>query len=143
MHRYRNESAGFTLIEVMVVVVIIGVLTMVAIPSYNDYILRGRIAEATSALSDGRVRMEQFFQDNKTYVAGPCPPATASFTYACPGPTNTTYTIIANGIAGSNVSAFSFSIDQNNTRQTISAVSGWAGVALPQNCWITRKNGVC
>jgi len=143
MHRFRNESAGFTLIEVMVVVVVIGILTMVALPSYNDYIIRSRIAEATSALADGRVKMEQFFQDNKTYEGGTCPPATESFTYNCSDLTNTTYTITASGRAGSNVAAFSFSIDQANTRQTISTKSGWSSVTLPQNCWITKAGGTC
>lgn len=143
MHRFRNESAGFTLIEVMVVVVVIGILTMVAFPSYNDYIIRGKIAEATSALSDGRVKMEQSFQDNKTYVGGTCPPATESFTYNCSDLTNTTYTITASGKADSNVAAFSFSIDQANTRRTTGAKSGWTSATLPQDCWITKKGGAC
>lgn len=143
MRCFHNKPAGFSLIEVMVVVVVIGILTMVAFPSYNDYIIRGKIAEATSALSDGRVKMEQFFQDNKTYVGGTCPPATESFTYNCSDLTNTTYTITANGKAGSSVSAFSFSIDQANTRRTIGAKSGWTSATLPQDCWITKKGGAC
>lgn len=143
MRRFHNKLAGFTLIEIMVVVVVIGILTLVAFPSYNDYIIRGKIAEATSALSDGRVKMEQFFQDNKTYVGGTCPPATESFTYNCSDLTNTTYTITANGKAGSNVAAFSFSIDQANTRRTTGTISGWTSATLPQDCWITKKGGAC
>ncbi len=143
MRCFHNKPAGFSLIEVMVVVVVIGILTLVAFPSYNDYIIRGKIAEATSALSDGRVKMEQFFQDNKTYVGGTCPPATESFTYSCTDLSNTTYTITANGKAGSNVANFSFSIDQSNTRRTTGANSGWTSATLPQNCWITKKGGAC
>lgn len=143
MRCFHNKPAGFSLIEVMIVVVVIGILTMVAFPSYNDYIIRGKIAEATSALSDGRVKMEQFFQDNKTYVGGTCPPATESFTYSCTDLSNTTYTITASGKAGSNVANFSFSIDQSNTRRTTSVRSGWTSATLPQNCWITKKGGAC
>ncbi|HRA98738.1 MAG TPA: type IV pilin protein [Nitrospira sp.] len=143
MHRFHRNSAGFSLIELMVVVAVIGIMAVVGFPSYNDYIIRGRIAEATSALSDGRVRIEQFFQDNKTYAGGACPPATESFTYDCSNLTNTTYTITANGNAGSSVSDFSFSIDQSNTRKTTGTKSGWAGAALPQDCWITKRGGVC
>jgi type IV pilus assembly protein PilE len=143
MRRFHNKPAGFSLIEVMVVVVVIGILTMVAFPSYNDYIIRGQITEATSALSDGRVKMEQFFQDNKTYVGGTCPPETESFTFACSDLSNATYTITANGKAGSNVAAFSFSIDQANTRKTTGTKSGWTSATLPVDCWITKKGGAC
>lgn len=48
---------GFTLIELMVV-----------IPAYQDYVTRGRIAEATSELASKRVLMEQWFQDSRSYV---------------------------------------------------------------------------
>lgn len=143
MHRVRNESAGFTLIELLIVIAVIGILTTVALPSYNDYIIRGRIAEATSALADGRVKMEQFFQDNKTYVGGTCPATTDSFTYACTDLTATTYTITATGKAGSNVAAFGYSIDQANARRTTGLKSGWSSATLPQNCWITKAGGAC
>ncbi len=143
MHRFNDKSAGFTLIEVMIVVVVIGILTVVAMPSYTDYVIRGKIAEATAGLSDGRVKMEQFFQDNKTYVGGPCPPATDAFTYDCTDLTISTYTITAAGKAGSNVAAFGYSIDQANTRRTTGLKSGWSSASLPQTCWITKKGGTC
>ena len=66
----RREK-GFSLVEVMIVVVIIGILAAVAIPNYNDYLMRSKVPEATSRLSDLRVRMEQYFQDNRTYAAAP------------------------------------------------------------------------
>ena len=66
-----NKQSGFTLIELMIVVAIVGILATIAYPSYSDYVIRGRIPEATSALAAKRVQLEQFFQDNRTYVGAP------------------------------------------------------------------------
>ena len=47
-----------------------GILAAIALPSYRDYIIRSRIAEATSALAAKRVRMEAFYDNNRTYARG-------------------------------------------------------------------------
>lgn len=134
-----SKQQGFTLVELMVVVVIIGILATVAVPSFSNYSIRGKLAEATSALSDGRVKMEQFYQDNRTYVGGTCPAATSNFTYACSNLTANTYTITATG--KSSLSVFSYTIDQTNTKQTTALKAGWGTV--PANCWITSAGGSC
>lgn len=134
-----SKQQGFTLVELMIVVVVIGILASLAIPSYSNYTIRGKLAEATSTLSDGRVKMEQFFQDNRTYANGTCPAATTNFTYACSNLTAATYTITATG--NGNLSVFSYTIDQSNTKQTTALKSGWGTV--PANCWITSSGGSC
>ena len=142
-----KKQNGFTLVELMIVVAIIGILSAIAMPSYNDYVTRGKLPEATSALSDGRIKMEQFFQDNRTYDKNgdgtTCPPgipaATTNFTYACNNLSPTTYTITATGIGS--LSVFSYSIDQSNTKRTTALKAGWGTV--PANCWITQKGGAC
>lgn len=137
------KQKGFTLIELMIVVAIVGILTSIAVPSYNDYVIRGRLIDGTAALADGRVKMEQYFQDNLTYAGATnppqCPAATANFTYACSALTTTTYTITANGIGM--VSGFSYTIDQANLKQTTGFKSGWGTPTQP--CWITTKRGTC
>ena len=109
-----RRKAGFTLIELMIVVAVIAILATVAFPSYRDYVNRGEVAEANSALSDGRIQMEQYFQDNRTYIGGPCPAATSNFTFACDRLTATTYTVTATGTGG--LSSFSYSINETNTK---------------------------
>ena len=52
----------------MTVVLIVAILGAIALPTYKDQARRGQIQDGTSVLSDSQVRMEQFFQDNKTYV---------------------------------------------------------------------------
>ena len=72
--RSTRRARGFTLIELMMTVAIAAILAAVAIPMYRDYVVRSRIIDATSRLSDFRVRMEQFFMNNRTYesVGGAC-----------------------------------------------------------------------
>lgn len=142
-HRLLNQS-GFTLVELMVVVAIIGILASIAVPAYTDYVKRGKAAEATSTLGDLKVKMEQYFQDNRTYVGadllvpGPCsPPAgtTKYFTYACALTANT-FTITATGVASHGMTGFSFGVDQNNAKT--STFDGTSGA-----CWLSSKTGSC
>lgn len=139
-----KTQRGFSLIELMVVVVVVAILAAVAIPSYTDYVKRGKLVEGTSALSDGRVKMEQFFQDNRTYVGGPAPAATDYFTYAASNTSTTTYTITATGTR--DLVGFVYTIDETNTKRTTAAPAGWATAGMPgtpATCWIRYKGGTC
>jgi len=64
---FNNLQSGFTLIEVMIVVVIISILAAVAVPSYQSYILRSKRADATNKLTDIANQQLQYFMDNRVY----------------------------------------------------------------------------
>ena len=125
---------GFTLIEMMVVVVVIGILASVGYPAYGNYVLRGKIMEATSELSDGRIKMEQSFQDNLTYVGGTCPDPTQNFTFACVG-TASTYTITATANLGGK--SFVYTINQDNVK---TSTTDWGNSGT---CWVLKDGGGC
>ncbi len=140
-----KKPGGFTLIELLVTVTIVGILAAIALPSYNQYVVRGKLTEAYSNLLAIRVQSEQWFQDNRTYAGMPCSTTNAKyFGYACSNLAPTTYTVTAAGIAGTDVEGIAFTIDQSNAKATVvtgvAATKGWAGNAT---CWIVRKNGSC
>lgn len=131
------KQKGFTLLELMIVVAIIGILAGIALPAYQDYVKRGKAAEATAGLADMRVRMEQFYQDNRTYAGAPCvAPDDRYFTFACVSDANT-YTITATGRAAQNVDGLIFTIDQDNLKT--SEYDGTVGA----DCWLSSKSGAC
>lgn len=148
-----RRISGFTLIEVMITVAIIGILARIAYPSYVEYVTRGKISEATSNLANMRVNLEQYYQDNRTYVGAcvagttaPLPTGTKYFTFTCPTLTATTFTVTATGIAGKGMDGFVYTVDQGNNQVTTitagsaAATAGWTGNAA---CWVIRKGGSC
>lgn len=134
----------------MIAVAIIGILTAIALPNYSDYMLRAKLVEAQSTLSAHRVKMEQFFQDNRTYLnacapgsAAVTPATTANFSFACtPAPDATSYTVQATGLGS--VAGFVFTIDQSNNRTTVvSGTPASHGYASSATCWVRKKPAQC
>lgn len=138
---------GFTLIELLIVVAIIGVIAAIAVPQYGDYVTRSKLTEATATLSEQRVKMEQYFQDNRTYVSAcatgsiAATPTGRYFTYACSNETTTTFTVTATGIVAQGTDGFIFTINQANSRATTGVKTGWNGAGA--TCWVTNKAGGC
>jgi type IV pilus assembly protein PilE len=63
-----NRGAGFTLIEAMIVVTVLGILAMIAFPSYSQYVVRANRAVAKSAVMRIAGQQESFFTDRKQYA---------------------------------------------------------------------------
>ena len=149
-----KTQKGFTLVELMTVVAVMAILAVIAVPAYNDYVTRGKIPEATANLSDLRVKMEQWYQDNRNYqnaaatacgVTMPAAPVVRYFTFTCANPGgNQFYTLTATGTVS--MLGFVYTINESNVKtSTITAGSkaaqnSWTGNA---NCWVTRKGGSC
>jgi len=67
----RRREAGFTLVEMMITVLIVGILASIALPAYNGQIRKSRRTEARTALLDLAAREERFMAANNTYTASP------------------------------------------------------------------------
>ena len=144
-----SRQSGFTLIELMIVVAIIAILASIALPAYQDYVVRAKIPDATSKLANFRVRMEQYFQDNRRYsnpagttTCGVTSPASdntpPTFNFTCTAPTDTAYLATATG--ANSMLGLNYTINQSNQKASTRTKTGWAGNT---NCWITQKGGKC
>lgn len=144
-----SRQTGVTLIELMVTLGIVAILSAVAVPAYGDYVKTGRLPQATNNLSSMRAKLEQYFQDNRSYL-GACAagtiaalPAEDDFAYSCTTLTATSYVVRAEGKG--KVAGFAFTIDEKNNKQTVALPSGWgmASESAPVKCWVRKKGGVC
>ena len=148
--QHRKRLPGFTLLEVMITVAIVGILASIALPMYFDQVTRSKIIDGTTRLGDFRSKMEKYFMDNRRYVtvAGgavcgipdPLPAASDAFAITFGPCTNTTYTITATGRPAYGMSAnFIYQVDQTNAKSSVGP-AGW--LAAP-TCWAVRKDGSC
>ena len=132
----------------MNVVAIVGILASVALPAYSDYVRRGQLPEAFSALADYRAKMEQYYQDNRNYGnATDCAnsstanswnsfAATEHFRFDCdPSADLQSYTLTATGRAGATVGHV-FTINHNGDRAT----TQFKGATVVASCWLTKSS---
>jgi type IV pilus assembly protein PilE len=64
-----KKHRGFTLIEMMITVAIVGILAAIAIPQYSEYVRRGKRTECKAAMLRASQQMEKFYSNNNQYPA--------------------------------------------------------------------------
>ena len=159
-----QRTQGFTLIELMITVAIIAVIAAIAVPNYTDYVTRSKFSEAHGQLGDLRVKMEQYYMDNRRYSTttgggtcgipggnSPTTQGTRYFTYTCAS-TNPNaagdqqYTLTATGNSGQGLAGIAFTLNHANARATtVTASTAMAnkGYAANTSCWVLKKPAQC
>jgi len=151
--RPARRAAGFTLIELMIVVAIVAILATVAFPAYTSYIRRGQMQEAFTNLADYSIKLEQYYEDNKNYGAtsgttcatattanawnGFAPTGAAYFTFSCVmANSGQSFTVTATGSGGA-VSGgnYIYTIDSAGNKAT----TKFAGTTVALSCWASRS----
>jgi type IV pilus assembly protein PilE len=132
-----RRNKGFTLIELMITVAIVGILAMIALPSYESYVQRTRRAEAKTELSALAQRLERCFSQFGTYLtgtgcsvgAGPFTTPEGYYSIAISNRSATTYTLTASpqGAQQADSKCGNFTLNHLGQR----SASGTLGAA----CW--------
>ena len=140
----KSSSAGFTLIEIMIAVTIIGILAAIAIPQYRDYVLRGQLQQLTARLSEFKLRLEQRYADNRDYSGSLCPATLSSasetnYTIACVLSGLASQGFLLTGTGQGPLNGFSYTIDQAGTKNTTGQGSNWGGAV--NGTWVDKKGG--
>lgn len=132
----KPKSQGFTLIELMIVVAIVGILAAVALPAYREHVRKAQRAEAQAVLLEAAQFMERWFTTNNTYVGAVLPAAlqtspkgavTTRYQIAPSAVTATTFTLTATQLIG-DTSCGNFTLTQTGQR-------GHTGTWPLAQCW--------
>lgn len=140
--KIKNKVNGFTLIELMIVVLIVGILGSLAYPSYVDYVRNSKLPEGATKLAKIKNKMEHYFQDERTYT-GACDStsikellkSTDNFKYECEAE-NETFKLNAFGTS-KQTTGFQYLINEKGEKETVSSPDGYS----TGSCWVMNKTG--
>ncbi len=140
-------AEGFSLIEVMVALAIAAIIAVFTVPSYRDHVLRSRIPEATSGLLLTGMRLEQHYQDHRSYAnaargCGIALPPAGQFTFNCTVPADgQSFLLSATGRGDGSMASFGYTLDHRGAQRTTALPTDWGTV--PADCWIEKRQASC
>ena len=140
----KKVQQGFTLIELMIVVAIIGILAAIAIPAYQDYTIRAQVSEGLSISSAAKVAATEYWQDRGTFPAdhteaglAPANQITGKYVDSVEVASTGEITVTYGGDANQTIQGDAITLTPNTSGGTVNwecAGSGIENKHLPSSC---------
>ncbi|SMQ29424.1 type IV pilus assembly protein PilE [Pseudomonas helmanticensis] len=130
----RRSNRGFTLIEIMIVIAIIGIVMTIAAPSFTEYLKKGRRAEVVSLLSEQAQTLERFYTKNSVYTGVTGLSTGNDFYTITPTIADQTFLLTATRKAGTSMATDKcgdFTLTNTGVRSMNNATTGLA----TKDCW--------
>lgn len=130
----RRSNRGFTLIEIMIVIAIIGILITIGYPSLTEYVKKGRRADAVGLLSDQAQILERFYSKGSVYTGVTGLSSGNDYYTITPTITDQTFLVTAVRKAGTAMAADKcgdFTITNTGVRSMVNATAG----LVTKDCW--------
>ncbi|WP_095055707.1 type IV pilin protein [Pseudomonas sp. Irchel s3b2] len=130
----RRSNRGFTLIEIMIVIAIIGIVITIGYPSLTEYVKKGRRTEVAGLLSEQAQILERFYTKSNAYTGATGLSAGNDFYTITPTLTDQTFLLTATRKAGSSMASDKcgdFTLTNTGVRSMVNATSG----LTTKDCW--------
>ncbi len=140
----HSFEAGFSLVELMVALAIAAIIAAFAVPAYRDHTLRSYLPEMSSSLQLSALRLEQYYQDHRSYrngtECGVTLPRSERFSFSCTVPEDgQSFLLTATGRDA--MVGFAYTIDQQGQTRTTSLPDAWG--TAPLDCWVMKRGARC
>ncbi|MGE8190158.1 type IV pilin protein [Pseudomonas sp. NPDC086278] len=130
----RRSNRGFTLIEIMIVIAIIGIVMTIAAPSFTEYLKKGRRSEIAGTLSEQAQILERFYSKNNVYTGATGLSTGNDFYTITPTLTDQTFLLTAVRKTGSTMATDKcgdFTLTNTGVRSMVNATAG----LTTKDCW--------